>query len=170
MDIVGFTTMSEKYTPEEIVEVLNSYFSFSSQIIRKRAGDIDKFIGDCVMATFIDAQDAVGTAKEIINNGLPRLNTALDSKGLPEINVRVGINSGKLVQGNIGSDDRKDMTVIGDVVNTASRVQEAAGPGNFLISESTLSRLDMSHEFDFFKEILLKGKTVPIKLFKSKSR
>ena len=168
MDIVGFTALSEKHSPEEIVESLNLYFSVSSHVIRQHTGDIDKFIGDCLMAIFIDAKDAVDAAKEIVQNSIPSLNNALNSKGLPKITVRIGINSGKLIQGDIGSDERKDMTVIGDVVNTASRVEGAAEPGNFLISESTLSRLDTSYEFEFYKEILLKGKTIPIKLYRPK--
>ncbi len=166
IDIVGFTSLSEKHTPDEIIEVLNSFFSITSHIIRIHTGDIDKFIGDCVMATFIDARDAVDTAKEILHDALPGLNASLRARGLPEINVRVGINSGNLVQGDIGSEDRKDMTVIGDVVNTASRVEGAAAPGTFLISESTLSRLDPGQAFAFFKEIRLKGKMVPVKLYR----
>ncbi|RLC02051.1 MAG: hypothetical protein DRI57_30440 [Deltaproteobacteria bacterium] len=168
MDIVGFTTLSEIHPPEKIVQVLNSFFSLSSNIIQKHTGDIDKFVGDCCMAVFIDAQDAVNAAKEAILEGLPNLNSLLTKKGLPPINVRIGINSGKLVQGDIGSDDRKDMTVIGDVVNTASRVEGEAEPGNFMITESVLARLDTPREFEFAKELLLKGKVIPIKLYKLK--
>jgi len=168
MDIVGFTSLSEKRSPEEVVKTLNSYFSMSSHIIKQHLGDIDKFIGDCVMATFIEAQNAVDTASEFIRTGLPDLNEALRLKGLPEINVRIGINSGKLVQGDIGSEDRKDMTVIGDVVNTASRIESVCEPGNFMISENSLVRLDNPHHFEFVQELLLKGKTVRIKLYRPK--
>ncbi len=168
IDIVKFTTLSETHAPEKVVDVLNLFFSLSSHIIRQHTGDIDKFIGDCSMAIFIDAQDAVNAAKEIVQKGLPDLNKMLILKGLPQINLRIGINSGRLVQGNIGSEERKDMTVIGDVVNTASRVQGEASPGNFLITESTLSRLDNLHEFVFAKEIILKGKSLPIKLYEYK--
>ena len=168
MDMVAFTTLSEKRPPEEVVEILNSYFSISSHIIQQHTGDIDKFIGDCVMATFIDAQDAVSAAKEIIRTGLPNLNRAFSSKSLPQINVRIGINSGKLVQGDIGSTDRKDMTVIGDVVNTASRIEGVCEPGGVMISESSLARIDSRGQFEFVRELLLKGKSVPIKLYKLK--
>ncbi len=168
MDIVGFTTLSEMHPPEKVIAVLNFFFSLSSHIIRKHTGDIDKFVGDCAMAIFIDAQDAVNAAKEVIREGLPALNKTLNSKGLPEIRVRIGINSGKLVQGDIGSDERKDMTVIGDVVNTASRVESESEPGNFMITESTLARLDNPGEFEFSKELVLKGKLSPIKLYRLK--
>lgn len=165
-DIVSFTAMSEQHSAEKIVEMLNYFFSAVSHIVRKYTGDIDKFIGDCAMSVFIDAQDAVNAAKEIIHTGLPILNKTLISKQLPEINLRVGINSGNLVHGNIGSSERKDMTVIGDVVNTASRVQGEADPGSFLITENTLARLDQPQEFGFAKEILLKGKRHPIRLYR----
>jgi len=168
MDIVGFTSLSEKRSPEEVVKILNSYFSMSSYIIKQHLGDIDKFIGDCVMATFIEAQNAVDAAAEFIRTGLPDLNEALRQKGLPEINVRIGVNSGNLVQGDIGSEDRKDMTVIGDVVNTASRVEGVCEPGSFMISESCLARLDNPQPFEFVQELLLKGKSVPIKLYRLK--
>lgn len=168
MDIVSFTTISEKHKPEQIIEMLNYFFSVSTHVIKKNTGDIDKFIGDCVMAIFIDASDAVKTAEEFISEGLPSLNAILKQKGLPGINVRIGINSGSLIQGDIGSDARKDMTVIGDVVNTASRVEHEAAHGSFMISESTYSRLSNPYDFEFDKEILLKGKTAPVKLFRPK--
>jgi len=168
MDIVSFTTISEKYGSESVVEMLNHFFSISTQLITSNCGDVDKFIGDCVMAVFIDANDALKTAEEFLGDSLSTLNRLLKSKNLPEINVRIGINSGRLVQGNIGSDKRKDMTVIGDVVNTAARVQAEANPGCFLISEATLARTDRKNAFEFHKEILLKGKNFPVKLFRPK--
>lgn len=168
MDIVGFTSISEKHSEEVIVTILNSYFTLASQVIRQNTGDIDKFMGDAVMAIFIDAQDAVNAAKGILFKGLPSLNKALKSKELPQINVRIGINSGRLIQGDIGSEDRKDMTVIGDAVNIASRIESEAEPGNFMISEGTLARIDNHEEFEFTEEMLLKGKTQPIKLYRYK--
>ncbi|MBF0410424.1 MAG: PAS domain-containing protein [Candidatus Riflebacteria bacterium] len=168
MDICNFTTMSEQMIPQDIVKLLNIFFANTSVVIKNNCGDIDKFIGDCIMATFVDAQDAVNVAKTITLTGISELNKSLNSMGLPSIKVRIGINSGNLVQGDIGSETRKDFTVIGDVVNTASRVESAAEQGSFLISESTLARLDKKNEFEFVKEILLKGKTTPIKLFKLK--
>ncbi len=170
MDIVSFTTISEKHKPEQVIEMLNYFFSVSTHVIKKNTGDIDKFIGDCVMAIFIDASDAVAAAEEFINEGLPSLNVMLKEKGLPNVNVRIGINSGSLIQGDIGSDSRKDMTVIGDVVNIASRVEHESKPGSFMISESTYSRLSNLFDFEFDKEIILKGKTAPVKLFRPKKK
>ncbi len=168
MDIVKFTTMSEKEPAENIVRILNLFFNTTSLIIKNNLGDIDKFIGDCIMAVFTDANDAVKAAETIIDIGMPSLNETLKMKGLPQIQVRIGINSGVLIQGDIGSQSRKDLTVIGDVVNTASRVEGAAPTGDFLISESTYSRLEDQSRFVFEKELLLKGKTEPVKLFRIK--
>jgi adenylate cyclase len=84
---------------------------------------------------------------------------------LPEINIRVGINSGNLIQGNIGSEERKDWTVVGDVVNTAYRIEESAEPGTIRISEYTMKRLKNPEKFEFVKEVTLKGKSNPIKVY-----
>lgn len=170
IDIVGFTTISEKHKADEVVDILNSYFTLATQMIKQNLGDIDKFIGDCVMAVFIDAEDAVNVAKNFLFQGLPTLNNLLKSKGLPQINVRIGINTGKLVHGDIGSDDRKDMTVIGDAVNTASRIESLAEPGNFMISEGTLVQIKNQQEFEFAQEIQLRGKKRPIKLYRFKKK
>ncbi|HOT76086.1 MAG TPA: adenylate/guanylate cyclase domain-containing protein [Candidatus Wallbacteria bacterium] len=170
MDIVGFTTLTEKNRPQEVVEMLNAFFSLSSHIIKKHTGDIDKFIGDCVMAVFIDSKDAAEAAREFLLDGLKSLNKKLAESNLPQINVRVGINTGELISGAIGSELRKDYTVIGDVVNTAARVQAEAEPGTLYISESTLSRLPNISDFEFVKQILLKGKLTPVKLYKMKNR
>ncbi len=169
VDIVGFTAISERYSPVKILQILNTFFTITSQLIVKNSGDIDKFIGDCVMAIFNDAQSAVKTAEALLENGVPQLNQSLKERGLPAIEVRIGINSGPLIQGEIGSADRKDMTVIGDVVNTASRVEKITPPGSFMISESTLTRLSDPQRFEFVEQATLKGKSIPIKVFGIKS-
>ncbi|MBI5882583.1 MAG: PAS domain-containing protein [Elusimicrobia bacterium] len=168
LDVVAFTSLVEKQPVGRIVEMLNQLFSLCTHVIQRHSGDVDKFIGDCVMAVFVDAQDAVDAAREMLDNAMPSLNRALSPKGLPEVQVRIGINSGRLIQGDIGSSERKDMTVIGDVVNTAARVRVAAEPGGFLIAESTYARLVKPGEFVFCKEISLKGKDQPVRLFMPK--
>ena len=165
MDIVGFTGLSEKLEPERVVEMLNSYFSLTSLIIQKNNGDIDKFLGDGVMAIFKDAEDAIQAALDMITTGVKRLNHTMRAMKLPEINIRVGINSGNLIQGNIGSEERKDWTVVGDVVNTAYRIEESAEPGTIRISEYTMKRLKNPEKFEFVKEVTLKGKSNPIKVY-----
>lgn len=168
LDIVRFTTLAETLSPEKTVEILNLVFEVSSQIIRRNLGDIDKFIGDGVMAIFLDPSDAVRAAREIIGKALPDLNSELISRGFSAINVRIGINCGRLIHGDIGASFRKDRTVIGDVVNTANRIQGAAPPGEFLISERVLAHLPNEGDFELFGEVLLKGKSHQIKVYRAK--
>jgi PAS domain S-box-containing protein len=169
LDVVSFTAFSEKYPASRVVEMLNMLFSLCARAIAEHSGDIDKYIGDCVMAVFVEAQDAADAARAIQAETMPKLNKALKFLGLPGIKVRIGISSGRLIQGDIGSSERKDMTVIGDVVNTASRVENAAEPGSFLISESTYSRLSRPEEFVFHQAVSLKGKGRPVRVYKPKN-
>lgn len=166
MDIVGFTGLSEKLEPEKVVEMLNAYFSLTSLIIQKNHGDIDKFLGDGVMAIFNDAEDSIQAAIYMITTGLKKLNHTLRAMKLPEINIRMGINSGNLIQGNIGSEERKDWTVVGDVVNTAYRIEESADPGTIRISEHTIKRLKNPEKYLFVRKMMLKGKSNPIKVYR----
>ena len=165
MDIVGFTSLSEQLAPEKVVDMLNAYFTQTSRIIEKNQGDIDKFLGDGVMAIFKDPERAVQASLDMLPEGLKTLNRELKAKKLPVINLRMGINTGNLIQGNIGSRDRKDWTVVGDVVNTAYRIEESAEPGHILISRNTLGRLSHPEKYHFVKELSLKGKSNTIKVY-----
>ena len=168
MDIVNFTGYSEKNKPEDVVAMLNDLFGICDVITRENYGDIDKFIGDAIMAVFADANNAVQTGINIINTALPAMNKIREKDGLQTIQVRVGINSGPALQGDIGALERKDLTVIGDTVNTASRVEKTAPPNSLLISEATLARLDKEHTalFKEFGVIPIRGKVEPLKLFR----
>jgi len=165
MDIVGFTGLSEQLAPEKVVDMLNAYFTQTSRIIEKNKGDIDKFLGDGVMAIFKDPEQAVRASLDMLPEGLKTLNRELKAKKLPVINLRMGINTGNLIQGNIGSKDRKDWTVVGDVVNTAYRIEESAEPGHILISRNTIGRLSHPEKYRFVKELSLKGKANTIKVY-----
>jgi adenylate cyclase len=101
----------------------------------------------------------------MLPEGLKTLNRGLQFRKLPTINLRIGINTGNLIQGNIGSEDRKDWTVVGDVVNTAYRIEEATEPGQILISEDTIGRLQRPEDYRFIKELSLKGKSTRIRVF-----
>jgi class 3 adenylate cyclase len=150
-DIRDFTALSEKLEPEGIVELLNRYFNAMSQLIVQHKGTIDKYIGDAIMAIFgikdhlkfdpaQDAQNAVRCALEM-REALYIFNKNNREVNLPTINFGIGINTGKAVIGNIGSDDFWDYTVIGDVVNTAARIQKLSrdgeGDNRILIGEET---------------------------------
>jgi class 3 adenylate cyclase len=165
--VVNFTGYSEKTEPEDVVAMLNELFGICEVLTTENYGDIDKFIGDAMMAVFADANDAVNTAVKILTMGLPSLNEDRANKGLPIISVRIGINSGPVLQGDIGSIERKDLTIIGDTVNTASRIEKAAPHNNVLISEATLSRLSNANRENFVEQgvIAVRGKVEPLKLF-----
>ncbi len=168
LDVVGFTTFTEQNTSEEAVQMLNDLFGVCDVITRESLGDIDKFVGDALMATFIDANDAVTAADRILNLALPELNLQRKKQGKEAIHIRIGINSGSVLQGDIGTKERSDLTVIGDVVNTASRIEKAADTDCLFISESTASRLNMDiyRQFEPAGVIQLRGKERFIQLFR----
>ena len=170
LDIVGFTALSEKATPASTVKLLNDVFGMCGVITREKHGDIDKFIGDAIMAVFIDANDAVEAAETLLAKAFPCLNQQRLEAGLDPVHVRIGINSGVVVQGDIGTTDRKDLTVIGDVVNTAQRIESITPPNSLRISEATYSRLrsETGKRFAFDCETTVKNRTTPVNLFAPK--
>lgn len=172
VDIVGFTTFSEKNSPEEVVMMLNDIFGICEVVIRESHGDIDKYIGDSVMAVFVDPNDAIDAAVYILEAILVRMNTHRKKQGLQPVHIRIGINSGHVIQGNVGSPDRKDLTVIGDAVNTASRIQAMTDPDTVAISESTYGRLHAENaaRFAFLRKVVVKGKEEPIPIFQYRPR
>jgi len=167
LDVVSFTTFSEANSPQDVVKMLNDLFGICEVVIRENFGDIDKFIGDAVMAVFDDANDAVRSAIKILKQALPEMNRIRRENEEQEIAVRIGINSGLVLQGDIGTSERKDLTVIGDSVNIAARVEKSSIPNRLMISEATLARLsdDLHGQFTFHHSELLKGKTEEIKLY-----
>ncbi|MGE5401797.1 MAG: adenylate/guanylate cyclase domain-containing protein [Ignavibacteriales bacterium] len=164
LDVVQFTALSEKYAPEEIAQRLNEIFGICELITQECYGDIDKFIGDAIMAVFIDAKDAVMAGEKILE-ALAKLNAKNLYEGKEEINVRIAINSGNVVQAEIGTIARKDLTVIGDVVNTAAHVEKMVNPNSIFITEATLSRLKNNRNFLFDRRILIKGKKEPVSVY-----
>ncbi len=167
LDVVNFTGYSESSPPAKVVKMLNDLFGLCEVVIRENFGDIDKFIGDAIMAVFHDAGDAVRAGIKLLDTALPEMNKIRREHDEPEVQVRIGINSGPLLQGDVGTGERRDLTVIGDTVNVAARVEKAAVPGRLMISEACLSRLpaDLADSFRYHHSELLKGKTEEIKLF-----
>lgn len=128
-DIRGFTTLSEKTAPENVVSILNEYLGTMTDVIFEHGGTLDKFIGDAIMAFWgapLDDQDhslhAVRTAFKMIG-ALEKLNEKWHSNGISHLHIGIGINTGEVIVGNIGSEKRIDYTVIGDNVNLASRIE-----------------------------------------------
>jgi class 3 adenylate cyclase len=148
--------------------MLNRYFDMMVKEILAQKGHIDKFIGDAIMAVFrgeyqLDrAIDACLSIRSLINS-LPSEETGLNF--VP--NVSIGINSGELISGNIGSANlrRLDYTVVGDVVNTAARLQSVAKPGQIVISESAYLKVKESFNCKLIGEVSLKNKQLPMNVY-----
>ncbi len=140
-DIIGFTPLSEKMPPREINMILNQFFSRMTDIIFEYDGTLDKYIGDALMAVFGAPMEKEGDAERAIRAAL-KMRQALtemmaNTDAKKRFKVRIGINTGRVVAGNIGSPKRMDYTVIGDPVNIASRLESIAQPNQILIGEET---------------------------------
>lgn len=164
IDICGFTAISENESPDVVVGLLNNYFDVMVKEIIAQGGYIDKFIGDAILAVFrgnyhLDrAIDACLAVKAQIGK-LPSSSTSVSFA--PQVSI--GINSGEMISGNIGSATlrRLDYTVIGDVVNTAQRLQAAANPGQIIINEASYKKVKESFHCLEVGEIKLKNKSNP---------
>ncbi|WP_438018861.1 adenylate/guanylate cyclase domain-containing protein [Sorangium sp. So ce315] len=142
-DVVGFTPLAESRDPERMVALLNELFSMLTEIVFRHGGTVDKFIGDCVMAVWgaplpqpDHARRALAAAEDMMRF-LETANEEWRERYDVEIRLGVGVSSGEAIVGNIGSDKRMEYTVIGDVVNVASRLEAIAAPNQVLVSEAT---------------------------------
>ncbi len=167
-DIRGFTSMSEKLEPEDVVKILNRYLDLQAQIIKKNRGDIDKFVGDEVMAVFdgpYKTDNAIISAIEI-TEAIKHLNNERTMKKLHTIDVGIGINGGEVVHGRMGSRDRMDNTSIGDAVNLAARLCAHAEPGAIIVSKNTLASAGKVRFMGKKLEpITVKGKVKPVEIY-----
>jgi adenylate cyclase len=162
-DIRDFTAMSESLAPEAVVEVLNTYFTEMVDLVFRHRGALDKFVGDALMAVFgvpVPTPRAANRAVECAL-AMQRHLARLQQQGRTPIRgMRIGINSGEAIVGNIGSDKRMDFTVVGDVVNVAARLQELGKEldADTLISEAT--RRQLEGEFHLLPEaaVVLRGR------------
>lgn len=172
-DIRGFTTLSEKMEPEKVVEILNNYFTHVTDIIFDLGGTLDKYLGDGVMALFgaplpkgNDTENAVRAAQGI-QRLVVELNRDAAARKWPELRVGIGINTGIVTAGNIGSPRRIDYTVIGDTVNTASRLMSNAPGGSIIISQATAADLtEGKFTLRALDPLMVKGKSEPINVFR----
>jgi class 3 adenylate cyclase len=164
-DIRGFTPMSEVLSAEEVVHLLNEYFTAMTSIIFKYEGTLDKFMGDAIMAIYgapIDMPDhaerAVLAAVEM-SEKMKELQAKWRSEGKREVNIGIGINTGEAVVGNIGSMERMEYTAIGDNVNLTQRLESVAEKGQILISSGTYERVKHKVTAVMLDPIKVKGKT-----------
>ena len=179
-DIIGFTPISEHYKnnddPEGLCELINEYLDEVTQIVLSNGGMIDKFMGDCIMAVFSapivmenHAEMAVKSAIEIEQKTL-ELKKLYKERGLPDINVGTGVNTGTAILGNMGSSTRFDYSVIGDAVNLAARLEATAGRGDYkkfptIISSYTQELLPKDMKSIKIGDIKVKGKEELIEIF-----
>jgi adenylate cyclase len=170
-DIVKFTTMSETMPAEQVVRILNAFFSKMTEIVFAHEGTVDKFIGDAILVMFgapiaqaDHARRAIDTAKAM-QAALEDLN-ARQVAPRP-LQIRVALHSGLAIAGDIGSQQRLEYTVIGDVVNTAARLQsEVAAPGDIILSRATLERCGMTFPVEAIGPVNLRGRTATIDAFR----
>ena len=186
-DIRGFTSVSEKHEPQVLMDWLNTYMESMASLVVRHGGIVDKFIGDAVMAVFGvpvargsesgiagDAENAVTCALDM-GREIERLNSLWSAEGLPAIGIRIGIYTGPLVAGSLGSRERMEYTVIGDTVNVASRLEsldkglaDPDKPGSrcrILIGDSTLRLLKGRFHAKRIGEMQLKGKDQGVTVF-----
>lgn len=170
-DIRGFTAMSEHENPQIIVDMVNEYFELMVEVIFKYEGTLDKFVGDEIMALFgapvghsDDPIRAVRTAIEMLDV-LRQLNQLRVSRGEPEILIGIGINSGDVVAGYIGSSKALEYTVIGDTVNTGARLCSYAKAGEIIISHATYEQLNGEFEVIPLPDAKVKNKSEMLRIY-----
>jgi adenylate cyclase len=168
-DLKDFTSISEKMTPPEVIEMLNTYFSVASRTILDRGGLVDKYIGDAIMAIF-------GAPLPLENHALAACQAALEIGRMrsevvpgsgPSVQTRIGINLGKMVVGNVGSSDRHDYTAIGDTVNLASRLEgcNKVYGTQIIVSESIIRHIGDTFLVRLLDRLRVKGKEEQVSIY-----
>ena len=172
-DIRGFTTFTERGRAEDIVAQLNEYFTRMVAVLFEHRGTVDKFVGDMVMALFgapladpDHADHAVEAALGMLR-ALDDLNRQWAAAGRPRLDIGIGLNTGDMVAGNIGSDTIMSYTVIGDAVNLAARLESLNKEygTHIIVSDETRSRLKGRYDIQPLGTVTVKGKTAPVAIF-----
>ncbi|UTC64556.1 adenylate/guanylate cyclase domain-containing protein [Treponema sp. OMZ 788] len=168
-DIRGFTTMCENMQPREVINILNRYLDIETKIIFENGGDVDKYVGDEIMAFFSGPKKEINACKAAmeIRKAMRREQKAAAKEGSATISIGIGINSGPVVFGPVGSKTRKDFTSIGDTVNLAARLEGANKEygSKSIISEAVYENLDDSFICRELDLVTVKGKTEPVRIF-----
>jgi adenylate cyclase len=169
-DIRGFTPLSEHMDAHELIRFLNSIYKVLTRSVFRNKGTFDKYMGDCIMAFW-------GAPTEVEDETLWAIWTALEMQAafedlkqgwppeLKKLGIGIGIDYGEVVVGNIGTEEAMDYTIIGDVVNTAQRVESTAISGQVLITKKALSRVEGKIETQSLEPVQLKGKSLPVEIY-----
>jgi adenylate cyclase len=172
-DIRGFTSITEKGQPEELVGQLNEYFSRMVAVVFRHRGTVDKFVGDMVMALFgaplddpAHAEHAAQAAVDMVHE-LGELNRQWAAQGRAQLDIGIGVNSGEMIAGNIGSSSIMSYTVIGDNVNLGARLESLNKDykTRIIISDATRTRLTGTYDLQPLGDVIVKGKTRPVAIF-----
>jgi class 3 adenylate cyclase len=173
-DISGFTSMSEKMDAELVTRAMNECFNILGAIVERNGVTIDKFIGDCIMVLF-------GVPKAVEDSPRRAVQTALEMRDAihesrqsrsveADLDIHIGINTGEVISGDVGSDQKKEFTVMGDAVNLASRLKDAAPKGRIYVGSQTRQQTKDKYEYKAMEPIALKGKENPVSVFELLSR
>src|SRR6266850_924262 len=167
-DVRGFTRLSEVLPPEKLVAAINGCFEVLDEAIARYGGEVDKFLGDAVMATFgapvahaDDPRRAVLAALDM-QTAISQMNARLRKQIGCELEMRIGINTGVVLAGPIGSRRKRAYTVMGDAVNVAARLEQAAPVGSILIGEATRAYLGNSFRLRQRRSVHIRGKDTPV--------
>ncbi|MET1254369.1 adenylate/guanylate cyclase domain-containing protein [Aliikangiella sp. GXAS 311] len=170
-DLRGFTAIAEKFSPLQVINLLNRYFSQMSRIIVQYGGTIDKFMGDSIMALFgaprsttHDLANAIACAIEM-QIAMTEINRSNSQEGLPTLYMGIGINTGVVLMGNLGSELHREYTVIGDQVNLASRVEAHCLRGQILLSENTFQAAQSFVKIGRVNSVKVKGKIRAVNMY-----
>jgi class 3 adenylate cyclase len=168
-DISGFTSLSEKLDPEEVTVLMGECFAIIGRIVAEHGGVIDKFIGDCVMALFGAPKALEGAPRKAIAAAIAmrrEIEIFNEKRKLADpLGIHIGINSGEVVSGELGSAEKKDYTVMGDAVNLASRLKDAAPRGSIYVGPLTWRAARQSFRFMPLKPLGVKGKAVAVQVY-----
>jgi adenylate cyclase len=173
-DLRGFTSYAERTPPDRVIEVLNRFLGETTDAVLDNGGTLVTYLGDGVLAVFgapIECSDhadrALATAREMLHTRLPRFNDWLRKESSHAFDVGIGISSGPLMSGNVGSERRLSYTAIGDTVNTAARIEAHTKevPHAALVSQSTRDLLTGTDDLVFVDEVTLRGRAAPTRLW-----
>ena len=170
-DLRGFTALSERLTPEQVVQMLNSYFEVMVEVVLEFQGTINEIIGDALLVIFGAPQEMPDRAQRAIacaikmQNAMAKVNEQNRKHGLPELEMGIGLNETEVVVGNIGSSKRSKYTAVGSGVNTTSRIESYSVGGQVLISESVRQEAGDILRIDAQRDVLPKGAVTPLKIY-----
>jgi class 3 adenylate cyclase len=170
-DLRGFTAITERLDPEQVVSMLNTYFEVMVEVVHQYNGTINEITGDSLLVIFGAPQEIPDRSQQAIacsiamQNAMGRVNAKNQKAGLPELQMGIGLHDSEVIVGNIGSSKRIKYSVVGSGVNLASRIESYSVGGQILISESVYKKAGDKLRIDGQREVLPKGSEVPLRIF-----